>query len=99
MTLIYTILLVYGTIVRNSKAIFAWMSLTIVQAILETLFLGLIGVDFLSSSKDPRTIWISVVFITNLATRVACLAIAGSLHSRIKSSLTLNPEVTEVTEL
>ena len=96
-TFTYTVLLVCGTIIMNSKAIFAWMSLSIIQGFMETLFMGLYGVDYLSQSKDHWTLWISITFITNLATRVATLVIAGLLHSRIKSSS--HSEVTEVTEL
>ena len=73
------------------------MSLNIIQGIAETLFIGLIGIDFFSSSGDPWTIWISVAFITNLATRVCSIVIATSLHTRIKSSF--KAEKTEVTEL
>ena len=73
------------------------MSLSIIQGFMETLFMGLYGVDYLSQSKDHWTLWISITFITNLATRVATLVIAGLLHSRIKSSS--HSEVTEVTEL
>ena len=97
LTLIFTILFIYGATAQNLKAVFTWMSLSIIQGIMETLFIGLVGIDFFSSSGDPWTFWISVAFIANLATRVCSLVIATSLQTRIKSSYKL--EKTEVTEL
>ena len=97
LTLLFTILLIYGATAYNTRAIFAWMSLNIIQGIIETLFIGLVGIDFFSSSGDPWTIWISVAFIANLATRVCTLVITTSLHTMIKSSF--KAQKTEVTEL
>ena len=85
-TLIYTLLLVWFTLLKNHKGILAWLILTLIQIVLETVWVVWVIASYML--YDSMTKWIFAIFILNLSTRVATFIVAKLYYSEIKYEAT-----------
>ena len=88
-TLIYTLLIVLFTLLQNPKGILAWMIMTIIQIVLEIVWVVWVTAFKDSSGNsimqyDSMKKWIFAIFILNLFTRVATFIVAKLYYTEIK---------------